>query len=248
MVGALDARTIMAQSQAQSQVQSRPRSVLVEDFRRITVFTGDLVASSRLSPADLSDAMLTLEVAAQDMRRRLGGLEPGGDAATPRFSAFRGDGWQCIGPEPRLALRGALLIRAHLGTLGRPFDTRISVGIGSGWAADAPSLNVASGPAFELSGRHLDAMKGPQRFAVAWQEPPENARLVEAVFVLCDEISRKWTPKQAEVFRHLLGERDRPNQEALARTLGRTQQTIAEHLSGGGDWALQEALRAVEEG
>lgn len=239
----------MAHTQAQSRVQSRPRSVPVEDFQRITVFTGDLVASSRLRPADLSEAMLALEVAAEDMRRQLGSTGPGGeDARAPRFSAFRGDGWQCIGPEPRLALRGALLVRAHLGTLGRPFDTRISVGIGSGWAADAQSLNVASGPAFELSGRHLDAMKGPQRFAVSWQEPPGNARLVEAIFALCDEISRKWTPKQAEVFKHLLGERDRPNQEALARTLGRTQQTIAEHLSGGGDWALQEALRAVEEG
>jgi hypothetical protein len=216
------------------------------DHPEIVVFTGDLVGSSKLSPSDLSEAMRTLDAAAHDMARRLSARDRGASAWEPRFSAFRGDGWQCVGPGPALALRGALLMRAHLGALGRPFDTRISIGIGSGWTTDAPNLSVASGPAFELSGRALDAMKGPQRFAIAWQDPPEGAPLITPIFALCDEISRNWTPKQAEVFRHLLGDRERPNQEALARALGRTQQTIAEHLSGGGDWALQEALRAVE--
>lgn len=239
----------------------RPDSPPRREFSEIVVFTGDLVGSSKLSPADLAEAMRALELASYDMTRRLGmlrsrvtrseGGRPRGSPDfspewEPRFSAFRGDGWQCLGPRPAFALRGALLLRAHLGLLGRPFDTRISVGIGSGWTTDAPNLNVASGPAFELSGRRLDAMKGPHRFAVSWEEPPQGAPLIEAVFSLCDEVSRKWTPKQAEVFRHLLGEGNRPNQETLARTLGKTQQTIAEHLSGGGDWALQDALAAVE--
>lgn len=234
--------------------QSRSR----QDHSEIVVFTGDLVGSSRLSPADLSEAMRTLEAAARDMARRPA-VRRGGPDWQPRFSAFRGDGWQCIGPAPRFALRGALLMRAHLGTLGRPFDTRVSIGIGSGWTTDArddplddapgdaPGLGVASGPAFELSGRALDTMKAAQRFAIAWQQPPEGAPLIAAILALCDEISRKWTPKQAEVFQHLLGEHPRLNQEALARALGKTQQTIAEHLAAGGDWALQEALRAVED-
>lgn len=240
---------------------SRSDSQSRHEFSEIVVFTGDLVGSSKLSPADLSEAMRALELASYDMNRRLGLLrsrftrsegDPGRGSPEfspewdSRFSAFRGDGWQCLGPHPAFALRGALLLRAHLGTLGRPFDTRISIGIGSGWTTEASNLNVASGPAFELSGRCLDAMKGPHRFAVSWEKPPQGVRLVEAIFSLCDEISRKWTPKQAEVFKHLLGESNRPNQEALARTLGKTQQTIAEHLSGGGDWALQEALAAVE--
>lgn len=227
----------MAQSRSPSQGQSR------QDFPEIVVFTGDLVGSSRLAPDDLSEAMRALGVASRAMAR-LPGSAPGWE---PRFSSFRGDGWQCVGPEPRFALRGALLLRARLGMLGRPFDTRISVGIGSGWLTDAPNLDIASGAAFEMSGRSLDAMKGPARFAIAWENPPRDATLVQAIFALCDEISRKWTPKQAEVFTHILPESSRPNQETLARALGRTQQTVAEHLTGGGDWALQEALRAVEQ-
>lgn len=220
----------------QSQGRSR------QDFSEIVVFTGDLVGSSRLSPDDLSEALRALETGSRALAR-LPGSAPGWE---PRFSSFRGDGWQCVGPEPRFALRGALILRAFLGMLGRPFDTRISVGIGSGWLTDAPNLDIASGTAFELSGRSLDALKGPHRLAIAWEDAPRTAPLLRAILALCDEVSRKWTPKQAEVFTHILPQPDRPNQETLARTLGRTQQTVAEHLTGGGDWALQEALRAME--
>ena len=48
------------------------------------------------------------------------------------------------------------------------------------------------------------------------------------------------------MFARLLIERDRPNQEEIARALGITQQSVATHLAGGGDWALQEGLKAVE--
>ena len=218
----------MAPTRSRTQVQS------AHDLAEVVVFTGDLVDSSKLSPGDLSDAMRALEAASHDV------------TPDPRFSAFRGDGWQCIGPEPRFALRGALLMRAHLGMLGRSFDTRISVGIGSGRVTDTRTLNVASGPAFELSGRSLDAMPYVRRFSVAWEDPPEQAGFVQAIFSLADEISRKWTPAQAKVFARLLVERQRPSQEKLASELGIRQQTVADHLAGGGDWALQEALKAVE--
>ena len=91
-------------------------------------------------------------------------------------------------------------------------------------------------------------MPHARRFAVAWQAPPGDAPLLRAVFALADEISRNWTPGQARVFARLLVEKRRPSQEALARDLDITQQTVAEHLAGGGDWALQEALEAVEGG
>lgn len=213
----------------QSQSQTSPTT--------LTVFTGDLVASSRLTPQALAEAMQALEQGAGALGR-LG-------VPAPRFAPFRGDSWQCLGPAPGLALRGALLMRAHLGALGRPFDTRISVGVGNGWLPEA-GLNLASGPAFELSGKGLDGLEHARRLAIFWERPPAEAALVRAIMALADEISRKWTPGQARVFARLLAERPRPSQEALARSLGITQQSIAEHLAGGGDWALQEALRAVE--
>jgi hypothetical protein len=137
-------------------------------------------------------------------------------------------------------------MRASLSALGRRFDTRISIGIGSGRLGEDGELALASGPAFELSGRALDTMEHARRFAVSWEEPPEGAPLLRAIFALCDEISRNWTPGQARVFARLLVERHRPSQEAIARTLDITQQAVATHLAGGGDWALQEALKAIE--
>ena len=141
------------------------------------VFTGDLVASSKLTPEDLARAMSTLEAASGEVAQVLGGI-------APRFSIFRGDSWQCLGPEPRFALRGALVIRASLSALGRAFDTRISIGVGSGWQAGAPDLGLASGPAFEISGRGLDTMAHARRFAIAWAGPRAGASLVGAIVAL----------------------------------------------------------------
>jgi hypothetical protein len=98
-----------------------------------------------------------------------------------------------------------------------------------------------------LSGRGLDKMAHVRRFAVDWEHPPLVAELIRAIFDLADEISRNWTPAQANVFASLLLETPRPSQEVLARSLNVTQQTVANHLAGGGDWALQNALEALEE-
>jgi hypothetical protein len=209
----------------------------------VVVFTGDLVGSSKLTPAELAKAMATLEASSNAVMEVFGNSRSGFAFG---FTGFRGDGWQCLGPEPRYALRGALALRASLSALGRPFDTRISIGLGKGWQSEEADFRVSSGPAFELSGRGLDTMEHVRRFAIAWEEPPAAASLVIAIFALCDEISRNWTPGQARVVARLLLERQRPNQEALAQELGIRQQTVADHLSGGGDWALQEALKAIE--
>jgi hypothetical protein len=230
-----------------------PQQLSRHEFPELVVFTGDLIGSSRLAPDDVADAMRELELASSDVARtwslvqaRLTGSE-GDRAHGSRFSPFRGDGWQCLGPGRAFALRGALILRARLGALGRRFDTRISIGIGSGRLTEAPDLNLASGSAFELSGRGLDEMEHARRFAIAWEQPADEAPLLRAIVALADEISRNWTPGQAKVFARLLQERPRPKQEALASGLDITQQTVAGHLAGGGDWAISEALKAVEE-
>lgn len=217
----------------------------------IVVLTGDLVNSSKLDPNQVREALHVLDTASRDIASVWGTSVPR-DRAAPssdhpaRFSAFRGDSWQCLGPRPSLSLRAVLILRARLRTLGRAFDTRISIGIGKADLPDLPDLNTASGPAFELSGRNLDKMERARRFAIAWQTPPLEAPLVQAVFALADEISRNWTPHQARTFGLRLGDRRLPTQESLAQTLDITQQSVAKQLSGGGDWALLQALTAME--
>jgi hypothetical protein len=202
------------------------------------VLTGDIIRSTRLVPAALDAAMARLSEAAAAMSAWEG--------ATPaRFTRFRGDGWQCLAPAPGLALRASLFLRANLRALDREADTRISSGIGPGALPASGDLAAASGAAFELSGRGLDRMARSQQFAVAWARPPAASTVIAAVFALCDEISRLWTPAQAEVMAESLSPGEEA-QRALAAERGISQQAIAKRLSGGGDWALRRALAAVE--
>jgi hypothetical protein len=218
--------------------QTAPADAAMPD--PLTILTGDIVASSRLGAGDLDALIAALVAAAAHAARWAGGS---GDAA---FTRFRGDGWQCLGPAPHLALRTALYLRAAVRAEGRDRDSRVSVGIGAG---DAPSgahdLSGASGPAFELSGRGLDGIGRAARFDIAWQSPPSDAPRRRAIFALCDEISRRWTPRQATVFGHMLAP-GAATQSAVAEELGITQQMVAKHLRAGGDWALRVALEAHE--
>lgn len=234
----------MAQSQTQAsrELPSGERSER-EHSHAIAVLTGDIVKSSRLSPGELDRAMDALRSGAE-------ALAGWGESGAGHFSRFRGDGWQCIAPAPVLAPRSSLYLRACLRRLGREYETRISVGIGPGsLSSDQPDrwnpLAGASGAAFELSGRGLDEMSRARHLAIDWSEPPADAALIDAVFALTDEISRLWTPRQAEFLCETLSPGDTP-QETLAARHGITQQTVAEHLRAGGDWALRTALAAVE--
>jgi hypothetical protein len=206
-------------------------------YSELTVLTGDIVASSRLSTHELNSAFLTLESASSEVMRLWG-------HGHTRFTRFRGDGWQCLGPVPPKLLRALLYLRARLRSLGRNFDTRISAGIGPGELVEDSDLSGAAGGAFEAAGEGLDRMSHAARFAAAWAELPAGAGSTEAIFALCDEVSRRWTPRQAEVFSIRLA-LDKTQTE-IAEDLEITQQSVARHLTAGGDWALGQALDALE--
>lgn len=207
----------------------------------LVVLTGDLVASSRMSPADLDAAMKALSAASADAMRIWG-------VGYHRFTRFRGDGWQCLAPPPRHALRTVLLLQARLRCLGPRFSTRIAIGIGPGQLRlpAGSGLAEASGLAFELSGRGLDALGATARLSIDWDVPPEGGNWLRAIFALCDEISRRWTARQAETIAASLGAQERPSQQALADHFGVSQQTIGRLLAAGGYRGLSGALEAVE--
>jgi hypothetical protein len=202
------------------------------------VLTGDIIRSTRLSPDGLEAAMAALAAGAAAMS--------GWEGARPaRFSRYRGDGWQCLAPSAAQALRAVLFLRASLKAIPGEADTRASVGIGPGVLPEGHDLAAASGPAFEVSGRGLDKMPRVQQLAIHWSSPPPGAPVVGAVFALCDEISRLWTRRQAEVLVETLSPGEE-RQQVLAKEHGVSQQAIAKRLSGGGDWALQRAMAALE--
>ena len=201
------------------------------------VLTGDIVRSSRLTAAELDRAMAALG-RGSDQAASWGGHPA-------RFTRFRGDGWQCLAPSPRLALRTALVLKAHLRREGRQFDTRIAIGIGAAELPAAGDLAAASGPALRLAGHGLDAMRRSARLVIGWEYPPPDAAKVEAIFALVDEIARRWTPAQAAILTHVLTLKG-ATQVGVAAELGMAQPTVAGHLRSAGTAALEAALAAVE--
>ena len=202
------------------------------------VLTGDLVRSSRLTAADLDRAMAALARGADQAAGW--GDHPG------RFTRFRGDGWQCLAPSPPLALRTALILKAHLRREGRQFDTRIAIGVGAAELPAAGDLAAASGPAFRRAGHGLDTMRRSARLAIGWQDPPADAAKVRAIVALADEIARRWTPAQASVLVGSLTPDDGRSQGEVAATLSVSQQMVAKHLRAAGNPALEVALAALE--
>jgi hypothetical protein len=205
----------------------------------LTIATGDIVGSSQLTSDELDGAMAALREASRLIWRWRSASQP------PELVRFRGDGWQAALPAPALALRACLFFRARLRCLGQTRDTRISIGIGAGHLAPAGALNASAGPAFELSGRGLDTLPRAARFSVAHVEERADQALNRAIFALGDEISRRWTVRQAEVFSRMLPP-DAGPQKSAAEDLGITQQMVAKHLRAGGDWALRQAMATLE--
>lgn len=207
----------------------------------LAVLTGDLVGSSRLGGASLDAAMAVLGEAA--------GAAAGwaGDGAPARFTRFRGDGWQCLAPSPALALRMMLFLRARLRARGAEFDTRIAAGIGPGTLPATGDLSAGAGPAFETSGHGLDSLGRAARLGMDWPDGPAAPAVLAALVALCDEVSRRWTPRQARIFAARLVP-DAPPQAEIGAEFGISQQMVAKHLRSGGDWALRRALAALEGG
>ena len=139
--------------------------------------------------------------------------------------------------QPELALRACLLMRAFIRQESKSFETRISVGVGVIEPLSPDGLGASDGPAFQASGRGLKALKGNQYFCINTSDLP--------IFILADEISKKWTQAQARVLAISLM-RPHPTQETVAGRVGISQQSVQNHLVAAGEPALVTVLERIE--
>lgn len=201
------------------------------------VLTGDIVASSRLP----GEALAAIMTALAQLPARVTGW-PG--EAGVRYERFRGDGWQLLLAQPGHALRASLFARAALRAACGDGETRISVGLGA--AELGASLAQSAGPAFERSGRGLESLGVHQLWQFAAPDGDRaEARLGAALFAVCDERSRHWTARQAEIFLQLAVP-DAPPMAAVAQALGVQAQTVQRHFDRAGGHALCSAVREFE--
>lgn len=202
-------------------------------MEKLAVLTGDLIASTQ-APDHLAQAMAALAAATAAF-----------SAFTdlpPRFTRFRGDGWQCVVPAG-CALRAALVVAARLRAGDTGLRTRIAIGIGPADTLGSRDLADAAGTAFTASGRALDHMARGQVWALAGDIAPWHVALV----ALAEWHSARWSREQAEAMAIALCS-ETATQSQIANGLGITRQAWQARLSGAGYGAWRPALRAFESG
>ena len=203
-------------------------------MRSFAVLTGDLLASSRLSPAQINAALLALRAGTGLISSWQEGLVTG-------FSRRGGDGWQMALSTPRHDLRAALVLQAYLRILGKGFSTRIAIARGDGHLPENGDTNAASGPVFTASGRLLDSLTGPHA-----RMAHQAGGALSACTGLADHISQGWTPAQARALRLMLVPVPGTH-AAAADQLGVSRQAVDQALTAAGYHALNEALHAYEQ-
>lgn len=208
----------------------------------VCVVTGDVVASTQLS----SDAR----------RRLLAELKSGSDEVAAMLGPalplpvdiYGGDSWQMVVARPALALRAALLFRAHLRATVTPdsrdpVDTRMALALGTVDLVPTTRVSEGEGTAFQRSGRAL-AELGDRRmsFTAGDDSPLEDW---DVTVRLLDEIVRVWTAKQARAMTGAL--RGWSQDKITALWSPRiTQPSVANHLRAARAESVASTLERFE--
>jgi hypothetical protein len=202
------------------------------------VLTGDLVGSSKLSPAALDEVRDFLQgVPGQFNAVFSKSIRKGVDIV-------RGDGWQLLMLKPQLAIRAALYVRFSLKARFET-DSRVAIGIGGVSVLHRSSLAKSSGAAFHLSGSGLDHLSSDLRMTFAMDGA--ESRLAAAELLLIRWLDRLTLAATQVQSASLAGSLLKMTQSELARAEKVAQPTIHRklHVSG---WQDIEAIVAYWEG
>lgn len=200
------------------------------------VLTGDLIDSRRGGTRAVEDSMQALTSAGGSLGTLLG--------FDPRFTRFRGDGWQILLPRPRLSLIACLALTASLRAARTGLASRIAVGVGPVVIAGTQNLGDANGPAFEVSGdllAHLSADTARERMMI---DGDGITKWQQGTLALADWIAQGWTPPQAEAVAMVLLDDDCKTNERRAKALGVSRQAFEARLRGSGLDAMSIARGA----
>lgn len=200
--------------------------------KNYAVLTGDIVKSSLYSEKQFKDIQNALKLCSKTMKK----IFP--DAVKYNIDIFRGDSWQLLIEEPRLALRAAIFIRAFLkGELQMSsLDTRISIAIGNVEHINSRKISQSRGDAFLSSGDQLDKLKG--RFIFSFHGY-KNEKYMNLLIQTLDPLITKLKKRQSK---SLIGILQGLTQKEISQKIfeGKvSQQAVAQQLDSG-DWEIIE--------
>ncbi|WP_421851576.1 hypothetical protein [Marinomonas sp.] len=212
---------------------------VANDMNTGGVVTGDIVNSSALSDAEHQACLQQIEqtiVIFQDEFHAQGDV-------------FRGDEFQVFVPNPKDALRCAVLLRLTLMKCVKGADARVSVGIGKYQQIETQLRKTAKGEAFQLSGRALKGMD-EERLKMSLPETVDvnlnKDLLIHDLLVRhLDSIITGLSEKQAEVlFPRLLY--PELTQDALSAQTGIHRRSLASRLQRANASLILDTLDALE--
>lgn len=209
--------------------------------RSVAVLTGDIVQSTQLTGEGRRQLHDGIGETDSELRRHFHGTIP------YEVDVFRGDSWQLLVVEPRLALRVALFFRARLRSRFEDvkIDTRVGIGVGGVDFLPEKGVSTGDGEAFRRSGWAYEDLG--RNFRLAFSGDGPHARCLDACARLVDYPASNWTARQAyAVSQALLG---RTQEDIAAGWMDRpiTQQAVAQHLARSGWHAVDTATSFFED-
>jgi hypothetical protein len=205
------------------------------------VLTGDVIDSSRLSPADRRKLPLLLKNASRELRKAFPSIVPFD------LEVFRGDSWQLVVSEPALCVRAALFLRSAFvasGPADQRIDTRVAIAVERIDFIPKGRVSEGDGPAYRASGEALDALTDQLRMSLTAAQGA-FARDASVIVRLIDAIVQEWTGRQALA---VTGRLRGWTQAKIARLWPEpiTQQSVARHLDRAHWSAVDSALLHLE--
>jgi len=220
--------------------------MIIENKRGIcAVLTGDIIKSVKLDPINLKMVIQSLKEGQASFDK----VYPG--AMIGVLDIFSGDSWQVLMGHEYLSIRAQLYFKALVKAVkGLSADTRIALAWGKidESTVNPERISESTGEAFTLSGRALAEMDKSRRLTMKLpdtltQDKESAYSLLPHTILLLDEISKRWTEKQAEaVVFALLGSK----QKTIAAELNIVQSTVNKRLNGAGWDNLSQYLNHIE--
>lgn len=220
--------------------------MIIEKKQNIyAVLTGDLVKSAKLDPVNLKVVVQSIK----EGQARFSKVYS--ESMIGEADIFSGDSWQVLMGHTHLSFRAMLYFRALVKAVkGLNADTRIALAWGK---IDEDTVNPeriseSTGEAFTLSGRAMTELGRSRHLTMklpdnSIQDKDNVYSLLPHTLLLLDEISNRWTEKQAEAIVYaLLGVK----QKAIAVELSLVQSTVNKRINGAGWNNLSQYLDYVE--
>lgn len=209
--------------------------------KRYAIVSGDVIASSRLSPAERRRLQRALATASTSVHKAFPRAVPAG------ATIVGGDGWQMLVAEPALALRASLFFRARLRATmeSHQLDTRMVIAVGTVDFLPGDRVSEGDGAAYRLSGRGLQTL-GRTENALFLSPGWAHERTVQVIVTLVDLVAARWSDKQALA---VTGALRGWTQEKIARTSWKppiSQQAVAQHLGRAGWNGVERAVEYCE--